>query len=367
MKNLRSIVPLTAALSLGAVACAAPTTGGGEEEQATSGDGGENVTVTLYGDPWAEAFVSGVGETFEQENGRTLQVALGDNATWLAQLRASQSGDAPYDVMILLPEQQIQAVDEGLIAPIDTSRLEAWDDVSPSLAEQFTADGEQYGVPFSAGGLGLAYRQDLVETPPTSWSDMWDPEHAGYVAALPLTFQAGAQWFAGLVAEQGGTLDDPAAVDEAFQRLEELAPAVSVTPNNAVAVQTALQQGSAWIAPWWDGRAADLAQSDPNIAFAYPETGATAAITTFYIPANAPDPDASYALLNTMLDPEAQAVFAEAMWYPTSNLTTPYSEDFQELVRADPETFDDYVWVDYETLTPNLTDWQNHWNEIFGG
>ena len=363
MLHLRRTIPLGVALAVTAAACAAPTTGG---DAATTGGGGD-VTVTLYGDPWAAAFEDGVGAAFEEESGRNLQVALGDNATWLAQLRAAKDGDAPFDVMILLPEQQIQAVDEGLIEPIDTSRLSNWEDVSPSLAEAFVEDGEQYGVPFSAGGLGLAYRKDLVAEPPTAWSDMWDPQFAGHVAALPPTFQAGAQWFAGLVHEQGGTLDDPAAVDAAFGRLEALAPAVSATPNNAVGVQTALQQGSAWIAPWWDGRAAALAQSDPNIAFAYPDSGATAAVTTFYIPANAPDKDASYALLDTLLDPEAQRPFVETMWYPTSNLTTEYSEEFRAAVSADPETFDSYVWVDYATLTPNLNDWQNRWNEIFGG
>ena len=372
MKHLRTVVPMGIALALTVAACAAPTTGGDDSGAATgesteSATPTDDLTVTLYGDPWATAAQAGAVADFEAKTGRTVQVALGDNATWFAQLRASQGGDAPFDVMILLPEQQIQAVDEGLIEPIDTSRLSNWADVSPSLAEALAADGEQYGVPFSAGGLGLAYRMDLVQTPPTAWADMWDPEYAGHVAALPLTFQAGAQWFAGLVHEDGGTLDDPAAVDAAFQRLEELQPAVSVTPNNAVGVQTALQQGSAWITPWWDGRAAALAESDPDIGFAYPDSGATAAVTTFYVPANAPDMDASYAFLDSLLDPEAQAKFAEAMWYPTSNTETTYSEDFLDRVSADPETFDDYVWVDYATLTPNLTDWQNRWNEIFGG
>lgn len=376
MKHVRTLALAGTALALALAGCAAPTTDGGADggsepaEETTTGDAaqaGGDVTVTLYGDPWAAAVQAGAVAAFEEETGGAVEVALGDNATWFAQLRASQGGDAPFDVMILLPEQQIQAVEEGLVEPIDTSRLSNWDDVAPSLAEAFEQDGEQYGVPFSAGGLGIAYRKDLVETPPTAWSDMWDPEYAGHVAALPLTFQAGAQWFAGLVHEEGGTLDDPAAVDAAFGRLEELAPAVSVTPNNAVGVQTALQQGSAWLAPWWDGRAAALAQEDPNIAFAYPKSGATAAVTTFYVPANAPDKDASYAFLDSLLDPGAQAEFAEAMWYPTSNVTTEFPAAFEGAVSADLETFDSYVFVDYATLTPNLTDWQNRWNEIFGG
>lgn len=363
----RQIVVAGAAMTLALTACS-PSTGGSSAAAGSASAKGKSasLTVTLFGAPWATAVEKGAFAAFTAKTGQKVQTALGDNATWFAQLRASTSGNSPFDVMILTPDQAIQAQNEGLVQPIDTSKLSNWSNVSPSLAKPFMQGGKQYGVPFSAGGLGMVYRKDKIAEPPASWSDMWKPEYSGHVAALPITFQAGAQFFAGLIHEEGGTLNDPAAVNKAFAQLQKLKPSVSATPGNAVAVQTALQQGSAWIAPWWDGRAAALAQTDPNIGFSYPSSGAVAATTTFYLPKNAADPEASYKLLNEMLDPQAQLKFATAMWYPTSNLTTPYSPEFKKLVRADANTFDKYVWVDYKVLTPNLNEWQARWNKIFG-
>jgi spermidine/putrescine-binding protein len=72
-------------------------------------------------------------------------------------------------------------VESGLMQPIDTARLEHWDDVHPKLKEIGQVDGVQYFVPWDWGYESILVRTDLVEEVPDSCADLWDPQYAGLV------------------------------------------------------------------------------------------------------------------------------------------------------------------------------------------
>lgn len=70
----------------------------------------------------------------------------------------------------------------GLIEPLDTSRIDRWDDVN-KVKETFNFDGEYYMLPTDWGTTSLVYRTDLVDTSKmNSLQAFVDPDFAGKIS-----------------------------------------------------------------------------------------------------------------------------------------------------------------------------------------
>ena len=88
------------------------------------------------------------------------------------------------DVINVCTEETRRMVDLGLLQPIDTSRIEAWDTLFPSLKEQegVVVDGEVYMIPNVGGTSGIIYNPEEVPQGVDSYRDLFeDPALAGKV------------------------------------------------------------------------------------------------------------------------------------------------------------------------------------------
>ena len=73
-------------------------------------------------------------------------------------------------------------VDEGLIQPIDTSKLTHWDEVPDGFKESCTIDGVVYCVPWDWGFSSILYRTDKIPEGIDSWTALFDEKYAGHVS-----------------------------------------------------------------------------------------------------------------------------------------------------------------------------------------
>ena len=73
-------------------------------------------------------------------------------------------------------------VDEGLIQPIDTSKMLNWDKVAEGFKESCTIDGVVYCVPWDWGFTSIIYRTDKVPEGVDSWDALLDEKYAGHVS-----------------------------------------------------------------------------------------------------------------------------------------------------------------------------------------
>ena len=117
------------------------------------------------------------------------------------------------DVIEVCLDEQGPLVEAGMLAPIDTSRLENWDDLDPTFRDAAgVASGESGDVtmvPTQAGAVGLIYDKDEFPDGVDSWADLFDPEYAGRVA------MDGGYWltpFAIMALANGST--DPMTMDD---------------------------------------------------------------------------------------------------------------------------------------------------------
>jgi spermidine/putrescine transport system substrate-binding protein len=65
--------------------------------------------------------------------------------------------------------------------PLDASKLTNWADLFPTMKALpgVQYQGKIYMVPVDAGTAGLLYNADVVNPPPTSWTDLFDPQWKG--------------------------------------------------------------------------------------------------------------------------------------------------------------------------------------------
>ncbi|MFE5342094.1 PotD/PotF family extracellular solute-binding protein [Isoptericola sp. NPDC056578] len=364
-RPLTRTLAVTTVLALtGGLAACSSGDGGGD---AASGDlSGRTLKVAVYAGSWGESFTQAFVDPFEEETGATVELVPGGPADWLTALRSSKGGTPAYDVVAFTPNVVPSAVSAGVVAPLDTDRIAEFDQLNTVLAEQSDVDGTQYGVPLTVGSTGIAYRTDKVDEAPTDWSDLLDPKYCGHVAVSPLTFNTGIEFVAGLINEAGGSITDPADVDAAFEQLQTLKDCASAFPADGTSVETALANGDAWIAAHWDGRAFVQQNAGEPIGFAYPESGSVGALTSLFVTEGTEEEELAYTFLDYVASSEHQPVFSEGTWYAASNDENTYTEQFDEQITSGPGAYDDFVWVDYEAITPQLPDLQARWQEIFG-
>lgn len=351
---------LAAAGVLLATGCSVDTASSG----ASSGNG--TITVTAFAGAWSTAFQDAFVEPFEKSTGIKVNLVLGADADWLTKLRAAGGSNPPFDLVAFTSESVRPAVAGNLLQPLDTDKIADWSQLSPTLIDQSVVNGKDYGVPLTTGSLGWLYRTDKITDPPKDWQDILQPQYCGHIALPPLTYNAGMEFFSALVHSFGGSLANPADVNQGFADLAKLKGCVSAFPADAGSLATTIQNGDAWIVPYWDGRAFAMKNAGQPIGFVYPASGAVGALTSYYVAAGTPHADLVYKFLNYLAAAQYQKPFAEATYYGASNGAIDYTPSFAAQIKHGESVYKTFTWVDYTVATPNLNAWQARWNEIFG-
>ena len=327
----------------------------------------DSLIVGVYGGDWEKSIRKAGLDDWAKENNVKLTVVSGADAEWFAKLRAGHGRTSPWDVLIFQPDTVQRASAAGLLQPLDVNKIPNLAKLYPSVQERFTSDSKVWAAGFSLGQLGLAYRTDLVKTPPTSWMDLWKPEYKGHVAISSPTYSAGLQFFSGIVHALGGELDNAQAVDKAFDKLSELRDNAVAFPDSPGAIQTLLERGDAWIVPFWDGRVFALKQSGMKIDFVYPKEGAVVGAANWVIPKGAKNLVNAENLVNALSGAKIQSSFADMSLYGMANSETQYSPELKAQVKVGEEYYKHLVWIDYRTATPKLAEWTQRWSQALGG
>ncbi len=230
-------------------------------------------------------------------------------------------------------------VDEGLVQPIDTSRLSNWSGVQPDFAQMGQFNGQQYFIPWEWGYESMLVRTDLVAEVPDSWADLWDEQYAGHV----VLWDSGESNYAMTALSLG--LDPwnttPADDELIKQKLLELKPNLLTYWADYTEAYELPTGEDAWIIvnAWQDAYA--FVQSEGyEVAYIQPQEKRLAWVCGFGIGTNATNLDVIYEYLDAALDTQSMANFSNEYWYGASNLNAlplidEFVVDFMELDQAD--------------------------------
>jgi spermidine/putrescine transport system substrate-binding protein len=230
------------------------------------------------------------------------------------------------DLVHLCTGQLKQSKDEGLIRPIDTSRISRWADITPELLAlpDVRLDGEIWIMPWEWGYSTVAYNPDAISIENPTYEMFIDPQYKGKTA---LTSDLVVNFLiAGVIAGW----EDP--LDPTGEEMQE-----------APAIFTKMLENARFI--WTDGTQMEQAWAAGDVAISYVFGSATRrmkkeglnnvvvyplqtwmcglAVTTN---GKATDEEV-YDYLNAMLDPASGAAMFDMYGYGHGNSTTASTMD----------------------------------------
>ncbi|MEU7883200.1 polyamine ABC transporter substrate-binding protein [Microbispora bryophytorum] len=250
----------------------------------------------------------------------TYKEVIQETTSWYAkiqpQLAAGQSID--YDLMVVTNSIQLtQLIKLGYLVPLDHGRLPNFTkNVGPRYTQEAFDPGNVYTVPWASGMTGIAYNPKYVDTPPTSYSALWDPKYKGKVGMF-----ADSQEIAnfGLFAI-GVDPDTSTSADweKAAAKLTEQRDSGIVRKYYDQSYIDPLAKGDIWICQAWSGDIFQKNLSDgTDLKFVIPEEGATIWTDNFMIPKTAANPVDAITLIDFFYEPAIAGSLAEYINYVT--------------------------------------------------
>jgi putative spermidine/putrescine transport system substrate-binding protein len=188
--------------------------------------------------------------------GVRVRVIGGLSAEAIAQIKAAR-GASPYDFAVMGTPAIINAVDEGVLQPLDTSKVPSFGNVDP----KFIPYAQGMGVPVSFAGIGIAYNKQMVPNPPQTWTDLWKPEYAGKIGLSRPQSNLGLGCVS-IAARAFGRPDDD--TDFGLAKWKELKPLVGRSPP---LLQQMLERGEIGLCPLWHDNTAIAAST--GLPFGY--------------------------------------------------------------------------------------------------
>jgi spermidine/putrescine transport system substrate-binding protein len=364
LMTLAIIVPLLAAC--GGAGTTGGTTGGSTEAQQTL----RLFTWTDYIDPEIVA-------EFEQEFNVKLVIDLYDsNELMIPKIR---TGTSNYDLVVPSDYAVQSMAKEGLLAPLDKSKLENLKHIDPTLLDLYFDPGNTYSVPYFWGITGIAYNKTKLAEVPDSWADLFDPATlAQYqendIAFTMLDDQRETPGAALLF--QGKTVNetDPAALAAVQEMLIAQKPFVLAYDSASVNLKLATEEIA--LAHAWSGSAAqalvgiDDKPGNPNIAFVVPKEGGVIWMDNMAVVKGSQNQELAHTFINFMLRPEIAARNADYVLYITPNkdaealLAQETKDIYAAGFKPDAETMKRLQWLERNEQTD--TAFSDLWTQVNG-
>jgi spermidine/putrescine transport system substrate-binding protein len=236
----------------------------------------------------------------------------------LAKLEAS-GGRSGYSIIYPSDYMVTQMRELKLLYPLNKKLLPNLNNIAPNYVELPHDRGAIFSIPVSLGTTGIAYNVEAVKSiigeEPTDWSYLWE-----YKDKLRITLVNDPREVMGMALHILGhsyNAKDPAQIEQAFQKLRELMPAIANFTTDAW--RDPLASGDLMMCMAFSGDAISLARQNPNIKYVLPNSGTSIWTDTMAIPRGASNIEGAHAWINYVMKPEVAAKISDANSFGTTN------------------------------------------------
>ena len=233
--------------------------------------------VNTYGGRWEKFWRAQLLPKFEPMLGRPVKLDIGLGNSWVSTFRAAGKEKPPFDVLMTNERYAVMLREEGLLASMPAASITNLADLYPIA--RYKGDVAVTGI---VSPIGIAYRTDLIKTPPKTWRELWDAKYKGQLGFYSVNNSL-AVMFLMLAGKLFGK--DELDLDTGFKKLAELKPFPQVDFSGAMA--PLLTQGQVAIAPIDFAEAVALQQKGVPIATVVPEDGVLMFDQSFNVAGNA--------------------------------------------------------------------------------
>ena len=164
-------------------------------------------------------------------------------------------------------------------------------------------------VPHIYSALAVVYNPDKIKAPPKSFADLLDPKYNGRASLVDIQYVYN---ILGVNLGVGGSMNDLQPGMKALMDWKATNP--RIYPSNE-ALAAGFQAEETWISLMWVARGFMWKSGGIPVAWSIPDAGSIPVLFEAGVPRNARNKDAAFKYLDAMLDPAAQAGFAQKMGY----------------------------------------------------
>ena len=314
-RTLGAIAALSAALALGA--CGSDDGGGsagsagGEQRERV-----EKPTGTIRISNWDAYMPEDLIENFTKKTGIKVEVSKHTtNEDIVGKLQAANGGG--YDMVFISGPFVESLGKQGMLTELNKAQIPNVKNLAPEASKLAFDPGNKYSVPYTWGTTGICYREDKVDSEPTSWDAILDPapKHEGRVTML-----ATDRWlFLPALKKLGFSANeqDEAKLQQAADVLKKTKPQLLAYDDTTF--YTKLVNGEADLVEAWDGWCNYGTAEDDRIKFTIPQEGADLWADSMVVLEKSQNKAAAEELINYILDPKVHASVAELLSYKVPN------------------------------------------------
>lgn len=288
---------------------------------------------------WSGYLPESLLHEFTQKTGIQVNYSTYDsNETLYAKLKLNPQNK--YDIVVPSSYFVERMVREGMLQPIDHSRLTGLKNLDTRLLNKPYDPHNRYSIPYLWNSTGMVINT-RYHSPKSllSWESLWQSSFKGRlllledmreifsIALLSLGFSPNTQ--------------NPMEINQAYLKLRKLIPNVRVFSTEGVAslyIDEDLTLGMGW-----NGDAYRAHQENRLINYHYPKEGYIISIDSLSIPIGACHVDYAYQFIDFLLQPEVAAKISLMTGYASPNQAAqrylPASLLSNQMIYPDAETF----------------------------
>lgn len=317
---------------------------GGNDSKGETAQGGEEKVLNVYN--YSDYIAEDTIPNFEKATGIKVTYDVFDSDEMVE--TKLLTGNSGYDIVVPTLNffgRQIQA---GVFLPLDKSKIPNLANLDPDvMARIATQDPEnKYGVPYMIGTTGIGYNVEKLKERfggsteiASSWDLVFKPENISRMKDCGVTILDTPADMIPIALHYLGEdphSNDPAAIQKAADLLKSIRPYVQNFHSSQYV--GSLANGSTCLVVGWSGdiiQARDRAEEAENVvevAYSIPKEGAPQWFDMLAIPKDAKHPEAAYAFINYLLQPEVAAANTNFIQYanPVTAATPLVDEDIRE-------------------------------------
>lgn len=233
-----------------------------------------------------------------------------------AKLRAG--GTSQYDNVVVAGTTAAQLHSAGLLQNIHHEWLPNLKNVDPALIDGSRYDkGAVFSVPKNYGITGIAYDSSVVKDPPDSWKAFYDQLET--YAPRTLLLEGATATIGSALQALGYNLGDGDSghIKQALELLKSKKRYIGTISTAKFYTQLG-KGGPVVLSQAWNGDVLRLKPDRPTLEFKVPQGPADAWVGVWTVPAKAPNPKASHAWINALLDPANAAQEMSWSLFPVS-------------------------------------------------
>lgn len=266
---------------------------------------------------WSEYMDPDLIEKFEQQHQVKIHEIYYESDDIRDEMLLEADGKG-YDLALVNGAMIAPYLRRGWLESLTTQQIPNLEHIDEYWLKAF--EGVQgHAAPYFWGTLGIAYRADLLETPPTSWMDMFKPVEQARGKIAMIESQRDALGMALKALGYSANSNDSGQIREAMGLLLAQRPYVKTYTYLVLDENSALVKGDVVMAMMFSGDALMLQEHNDKIAYVVPREGGNIWADYLVVLQGAKNKDIAYAFIDFLNKPEHAAQLAKFVHYATPN------------------------------------------------